>query len=385
MKAMVGSSILKDSFEAGAETARNSIKGLKNPKVGLLFTSIKYNQEELVKGIKSISPELKVIGCTSSGGIMTPDGIISHDEGFAGMMVFEDNELKVGISASSRGIDPRSTGRKVAKEAMENAGKNHPPVAYALFASPKEEEQYIKGVQDVIGELPMFGGSASDDEIVGDWKVIGDTKTFDDGCAIVLFYTTKTIKTVFKNTYEETENIGLITQVDDERRIVEIDNVPALKKYAEWTGFNADELMGQNLLKASIPMPLAIKNLNGDITLVRHPKAGNADYSLTVGAKVINKSATFLLKTDIDGMIEGAVKTIMELKSNFRPAGLILIHSAERKLFIGERIDEDYVAIKNAVGDLPFIVAFTSSEYGQEDHSGTCVNNLSLSFTAISE
>jgi hypothetical protein len=116
MKAMVGSSILKDSFEAGAETARNSIKGLKNPKVGLLFTSIKYNQEELVKGIKSISPELKVIGCTSSGGIMTPDGIISHDEGFAGMMVFEDNELKVGISASSRGIDPRSTGRKVAKK-----------------------------------------------------------------------------------------------------------------------------------------------------------------------------------------------------------------------------------------------------------------------------
>ena len=385
MKAMVGSSILKDSFEAGAEVARNSTKGLKNPKVGLLFSSIKYNHDELVKGIKSVYPELNVLGCTSSGGIMTPDGIISNEEGFAGMLVLEDNELKVGVASSERGLDPRTTGRKIAKEAMENAGKTHPPVAYAMFASPKEEEQYIKGIQDVIGELPMFGGSASDDNIVGEWHVIGNDQSFDDGCAIALFYTTKEIKTVYDHTYEETENIGVITQLDDERRILEIDNVPSLKKYAEWTGLNADELMGQNLLKASIPMPLAIKNLNGDLVLARHPKAGNADYSLTVGAKVVNKSAVFLLQTDVDGMIGGAVTAINELKSNFHSAGLLLIHSAERKLYIGERIDEDFVAIKNAVGDLPFIVAFTSSEYGHEDHSGACVCNLSLSFTAFSE
>lgn len=385
MRAMVGSSILKDSFAAGEETAKNSIKGLKSPKVGLLFSSIKHNQDELLNGIKSVCPEMKVIGCTSSGGVMTPDGIISNEEGFAGMMALEDNELQVGVASSSRGLDPRMTGRKLAREAMDNAGKTYPPVAFAMFASPREEEQYIKGIQDIIGDLPMFGGSASDDHIVGEWKIIGNDKTFDDGCTIALFYTTKDIKTVYDNTYEETENMGIITLVDDERRIMEIDGIPALKKYAEWTGLNPDELMGQNLLRASISKPLAVKNLNGDLTLARHPKAGNADYSLTVGAKVVNKSAVLQLETDVDGMIEGAVKTIFELTKNFHSAGLLLIHSAERKLFIGERIDEDYVAIKNAVGDLPFIVAFTSSEYGHGDHSGACVSNLSLSFTSFSE
>jgi hypothetical protein len=54
-------------------------------------------------------------------------------------------------------------------------------------------------------------------------------------------------------------------------------------------------------------------------------------------------------------------------------------------MLIDDRLDEDYVAIKNAVGDLPFIVAFTSGEYGYANHSGACVSNLSLSFTAISE
>ena len=41
MKAMVGSTILTTGFEAGEELAQNSIKGLKNPKLGLLFSSTK--------------------------------------------------------------------------------------------------------------------------------------------------------------------------------------------------------------------------------------------------------------------------------------------------------------------------------------------------------
>ena len=208
---MVGSSILNNSYEAGVETAKNSMKGIKAPKLGLLFTSVKYDQDEVIKGIKSVSPELKVIGCTSSGAIMTPDGIISGENGFAGMMVLEDNELNVGVASSPRGQDPRSTGRKIAREAMEDAGKKHPPVAFAMFASPAEEEYYLKGIQDVIGEVPMFGGSAADDAVVGEWKVFCENKSFGDGCAVALFYTTKEIKNVFTGAYEETDNVGIST------------------------------------------------------------------------------------------------------------------------------------------------------------------------------
>ncbi len=385
MKAMVGTSILKDSFEAGEEIATNSLKGIKNPKIGFLFSSVKHNQSELLKGIKSVSPELKIIGCTSSGAVMTPDGIISNEDGFAGMMVLEDNELKIGLAASARGIDPRATGRKIASLAMENAEKAHPPVAFAMFTTPKEEEEYLKGIQDIIGEIPMFGGSAADEEVVGDWKVLCEGTQYDDGCAVALFYTTKDIKTVLSNSYTETENMGIITSIDDNRRILEIDHVPALNKYAEWTGLSADELMGQNLMTASIANAIGTTTLHGETVLARHPLTGSPDYSLTVGANMAANTAIMLLKTDEDGLIGGAVENIKELKENFNSAGLLLIHSKARKDFIGERIDEDYVAIKNAVGDLPFIVAFTSSEFGQVDHSGACVTNLSLSFTGFSE
>ena len=45
---MVGSSILANSFDAGVETAKNAMKGIKKPKIGLLFTSIKHNQDEVM-------------------------------------------------------------------------------------------------------------------------------------------------------------------------------------------------------------------------------------------------------------------------------------------------------------------------------------------------
>ena len=383
MKAMVGSSVLAKSFDAGIETAKKATKGMKNPKIGLLFTSIKYNQDEVIKGIKSVHKNLKVLGCTSSGAIMTPEGIISSPDGFAGMMVLEENELHVGVAGSPRGKDPRETGRKLAKEAMANAKKKVAPTAFAMFASPAEEEYYLKGIQDVIGEVPMFGGSAADDAVAGEWRVFCEDKSFGDGCAVAFFYTTKDIKNVFTGAFEETDTVGIVTKVADDRRIVEIDHEPALKKYAKWIGAKADDLMGQNLLVASIPHAVGVKTLQGDLTAVRHPMIGNKDYSFNVGAKVAEKTAMILLKNDVNGLIKGAKDTIEEVKDGFKPAGLFLVHCGGRKLHIGDRVDEDFKAIKNACGDTPFIVAFTFGEYGQMNHSGATICGLSLSFTGF--
>ncbi len=385
MKANVGSSILKDSFEAGVEIVRNSTKGLKIPKVGFLFTSTKYEQVEVLKGIKSVEPNLKVIGCTSSGAIMTPDGIISNDDGYAGMLVIEDNELIVGVASLPRGNDPRLTGRRVAKMAMDNAGKKHSPVAFAMFATPGEEEYYLKGIQDVLGEVPMFGGTASDDNIVGEWKVFSDEESHEDGVAIALIYTNKEIKTIFDGKYTETENMGIITKVDDGRTIVEIDNKPALKKYAEWIGQNADDLIGDKLWEISTLKPLAIKSLQGDVLAIRQPITGNEDYTFEVNTIVAEKTALIQMENDQDGLIGGAVEAIRELDEESNIGAMILVHSGFRKMNIDERIDEDFVAIKNAVGDLPFIVLFSFNEYGQMNHSGATIGALSLSFTGFSE
>ena len=79
------------------------------------------------------------------------------------------------------------------------------------------------------------------------------------------------------------------------------------------------------------------------------------------------------------------VKAIREVKEGFDPGALFLVHCGGRKLHIGDRVDEDFVAIKNACGDVPFIVAFTFGEYGQMNHSGAQIGGLSLSFTGFAK
>ena len=94
LKTSVGYSNIADAYEAGVETAKKATEGL-NPKVGLLFNSVGYEQKELIKGVKSVMPDVDVVGCTSSAGIITPEGYMIDESGTAGMLTLDDEDLTV--------------------------------------------------------------------------------------------------------------------------------------------------------------------------------------------------------------------------------------------------------------------------------------------------
>ena len=83
--------------------------------------------------------------------------------------------------------------------------------------------------------------------------------------------------------YHETVNSGIITEIEGKRTLKEINHMPAIKQYAEWTGFKTRNLMGDKILTASILKPLGVKTPTGNVTLIRHPMTGNSDYSINVG------------------------------------------------------------------------------------------------------
>ena len=254
LKSRVGYSILEDAYEMGLATAKESAKQMNHLKLNLLYTSCKTDIKRVMKGIREVTTS-PIIGCTSSGGVITPDGYITGENGFAGMMSIDDEDLIVGVACKEAGRDPRAIGRKVAIEAVSNAGSTRAPAYFYMVASPKEEEEYLMGIQDVIGRVPMFGGSAADDTVNGDWKIICNDKVIEDGVAVAFFYTDNEIVTSFTGGYKETDNIGLITKVKDHRNLVSIDGVSALKKYAHWCNVAPSSLKGSNLLKESVNRP----------------------------------------------------------------------------------------------------------------------------------
>ncbi|MDR2132089.1 MAG: FIST C-terminal domain-containing protein, partial [Clostridiales Family XIII bacterium] len=240
-------------------------------------------------------------------------------------------------------------------------------------------------IGDVIGRVPVFGGSAADNAIAGEWLLYTDELVTADGVAVAFFYADGAFANAFTGAYDESPNAGIITKIDGYRTLVEIDGVPAVKKYAEWTNQDPDALLGGNLLVATITAPLGVKDRLGDLIAIRHPMNGNDDYSMNIGANLAVNTAVIQMRADVDKLISAAGENVRAVKEKLGapPAALHLVHCGGRLAGIGDRVDEVVKSVKEAAGDTPFIVEFTFGEYGYEDDGNNTTGGLMLSFTAF--
>ena len=384
LNSKVGYSKNKDAYKAGKETATKATEGI-SAKIGLLFNSVGYDQKKLMEGIKSVAKDVDVIGCTSSAGIITPDGYMIDEDGTAGMLTLGGDDLTVACYGMAKGKSARETGREVAKKALEKAGLDYAPDYFFMSASPAEEEEYIKGIQDVIGRVPCFGGSAADNTVEGKWSIFYNDTIFNDGVVAAFFYTANDIATVYTGAYNETKDMGIITKLNDTRVLAEIDGEPALDKYKNWRGLDDEAVTGGNLLVTTITSPLGVKDRLGNLTAIRHPMNGNDDKSMNIGANLAVGTTVIRMEATVDELINSTGKTLKELKKKCpNAAGYLLIHCGGRRLGIGDRMNEVYEQLKKEAGDVPFLVAFTFGEYGYTDDDQTnTTGGLMLSFTAF--
>ena len=384
LNAKTGTSCLLEAYDAGKQAAKE-VSSLKNIKMAFVYSSVSYDQNQLLQSIKEELGDIPLIGNTSFTGVITDSGWVGGNNGFVGIMALSDDELNVGIAGLAKEKSARETGRKVAKLALENAGMHTAPDYFYMVAPPGEEEMYLKGISDVIGRVPLFGGSAADNTITGEWLLYTDKLVTADGVAVAFFYTKKPFANVYTGAYNETIKSGVITKLNGVRTIAEIDQVPALQKYREWTGATEKDCEGMNLLAYSITAPLGVKDPLGDLIAIRHPMTGNADQTIGVGNNLAVNTSIILMEGSVEGLINSTGENLHLLKEKLKaPAGAYhLVHCGGRKAGIGERIEEVAKILKKEAGDMPFITEFTFGEYGYEDDGRNTCGGLMLSFTGF--
>lgn len=387
-KAVTGTSTNGNAKVAGSEAAQK-LKGLAGLKMAFAFASCDYDLDAMLAGIATELPGVPVIGNTSFTGIITQDGYFGGKQNFLGMMGLAAPEMTVGVAAVEKtqceGC-PVKAGVEVAKKAMEKAGKTTAPVAFFMACPPGEEEFYLKGITQVIGRVPFFGGSAADNTIAGAWKLYTDKGVFADGVAVAFFYGVKPITNKFTGAYHETTDRGIITKLTGKRTLVEIDGVPALKKYADWRGLDPETLKGGNLLAASIVSPIGVKDRLGDLVAIRHPMNGNDDYSMAIGNNLAVGTAVIRMEATVDELIASTGNTLTEVKEKMQaPGAYFLVHCGGRLAGIGARVDEVAKSLKEAAGTTPFLAEFTFGEYGYEDDGLNTCGGLMLSFTGFEQ
>lgn len=389
MKALTGFSTNKNGYLAGLEAGRMAGKNA-NAKLVFAYMSCDYKIKDVVRGLKEIY-DCPVIGNTSFTGVIMPEGYIGGDKPFVGIMVLCDPNMVVGVGFADRKAyqSARDAGESATKHAraMTKMPYNDEPDVMYMTASPTEEEFFLKGANRVIGRVPLFGGSAADNTISGNWSLYLDNKVTNEGVAVALFYMKGGFVNEFTGAYRETSDMGIITKVEGTRQLVTIDGAPAVKKYAKWRNMKPSELMGDKLLSATITSPLGVKDRLGDLVAIRHPMFANEDYSMNIGANLSTGTTVIRMEATVDELISSVGETLKKLNERLTKPVVCyhLVHCGGRRAGIDARINEVYEEIKKNTNGVPFIMEFTFGEYGYVDDGRNTTGGLMLSFTAFTK
>lgn len=389
MKALTGFSSNKNGYLAGLEAGRMAGKNA-NAKLVFAYMSCDYKIKDVVRGLKEIY-DCPVIGNTSFTGVIMPEGYMGGDKPFVGIMVLCDPNMVVGVGFADRKAyqSARDAGESATKHAraMTKMPYNDEPDLMYMTASPTEEEFFLKGANRVIGRVPLFGGSAADNTISGNWNLYLDNKVTNEGVAVALFYMKGGFVNEFTGAYRETSDMGIITKVEGTRQLVTIDGVPAVKKYAKWRNMKPSELMGDKLLSATITSPLGVKDRLGDLVAIRHPMFANEDYSMNIGANLSTGTTVIRMEATVDELISSVGETLKKLNERLTKPVVCyhLVHCGGRRAGIDARINEVYEEIKKNTNGAPFIMEFTFGEYGYVDDGRNTTGGLMLSFTAFTK
>lgn len=387
MKINITWSTEEDSFVAGKMCAKKAVLDLVQTKIAILYSSAKNNTDKLIEGAKSILGSAPIIGCTTSKGIITQDGFITNKFGFAGMMGLGDEFTAVGTAISSKNGNARLTGKKVAIEAMKKINTDRSPEYFMIVTTPGDEEEYIKGIQDVIGNVPCFGGTASDEDMSGDWKIYTEDAIVSDGVAVAFFYTNKEIKNILEGKYHETINSGVITKINGNREIDEINGIQALKQYAEWTKNKVRDVRGVKLIEKSILKPLAIKDVNGDFKLIKQLLNGNTDYSINVNNNVSVNTCAIQMQISKDE-ISTAPSLILRSIYNDDSEAFLIQHNASRFSAIendNDKVENMIKRLKKESNNKPFLMIFDNGEFGRGKDTMNVCGSLMVSETMFNK
>ncbi len=248
--------------------------------VVVFFCSSSYDRAILAEELNRQFPGVQVVGCTTAGEI-GPLGYGEH--GLVGASFpattcvavsgylehLQQFEIKQGLNLAQAMLGQLESAAPLASPdntfaflMIDGLSRREEPVAHAL--------------QNALGDISLFGGSAGDDLRLEHTWVFHDG-VFRSDSAVLLLVSTELPFRIFKTQHFVSESERLVvTAADASRRLVkEINCLPAAEEYARIVGTKAGSLEPTNF--AARPVVVAIDGTD----YVRSIQKANPDGSLT--------------------------------------------------------------------------------------------------------
>jgi len=352
--------------EAGREAAWAALTEGEKADVAFLFSTVGYDAQALLGGVREVLGETSIHGSTSFTGLITPQGFKGDDGDAVAVLTIRSPEMRFGVGAAAIGDDAVAGGRTAAQQVLD--ALDGFPDLILMLASPGDEEGIIAGIEEVVSGVPIVGGSAADNTVSGEWSVFAKDRVLTSGVVVTAIQSNLPLGITYGSGYRPTEKSAMATKAEG-RTLYELDGRPALQVYAEWTGQDPKNLAGMELLGASILAPVAVQDEGSGFYLVKHPGVGQEDGSIALFAAIEEGAEVTLMEATVDdliGEVGAAVGAAMQDAglSKGQVAALLLVHCGGRRGIIGDRINEVVEQVKGRIGDAPFLGYCTFGEQG---------------------
>jgi len=379
-----GWSVKDEEREAVNEAVSSALNefGGETPEYGVLFTTVGYDAEKVLKEVRRLLPTTKIHGGTSMFGVYTREGYHLGEKGSLAIMLVSSPKIVFGVGGAEVGeLSAKEAGKQAILAAMKDAGREgETPELVYIMGSFNNEEGLLAGIEEVLGkEIPVVGGSAFDDDASGKWRQFADDDIYVNGVVLTAFYTDLKIGWAYEAGYQKTQYRGIITKAK-ERTIYEIDNRPALDVYDEWTGglvsevsAGSDEDTIVEIEKTALyPFAKIMSGKHREIHYVpMHPYLWNMeDGSITLGVNVHpGEEVTVMLGTWERNLhhCQTTPNNALLSKNIKRGEGYFAIYSycLGKMLTIPEEERSKIpLMVNSALGDMPWIGANTGGEQG---------------------
>ncbi|MDF1875653.1 FIST C-terminal domain-containing protein [Sulfurimonas sp. SAG-AH-194-I05] len=339
-----------------------------------------FSNKEHYAYLKSLYPHAEIVGCSSSGNVLGAQ--ISKKSIVATAICFKNATVKV------------NTVDFINEDDLEHVSKN----LVAGFSNENLKSIFIisdglhmngsilaKGVNLEKENILITGGLAGDDARFEKTFVMANDIPKEKRVVAIAFYGDNL--SVSSGCYAGWEEFGIerIITKSTANVVYEIDNEPALSLYKKYLGAEAE-----NLPATGLRFPLNIRENESDKGVARTLLAVDEEMqSLTFAGDVPEGSLARLMKTDIDGLIDGSGKAAEKIeKSNGNSALGLIVSCVGRKLVMNDLVDEELEIIEDVVGSNVHLTGFYS--YGElapfSDEVLNCkLHNQTMTLTVIYE
>lgn len=363
----LGTSENQDAFLAGQEAARLASERTERGQLDLLivFSSVSFNQLELLQGIKSICENATIIGCSSAGEITTQ----GSTKNSVALMGFNSNALGLSFATGAGfGLsqDARDAGRKCAQQTIKTTlSKRHLFLAFPDGLAGNGAD-VIKGIQEVLGtSFPIVGGSAGDDFLFQKTYQYYHDKVLSDSVVGILLGGEISVGIGVRHGWCA---IGKAHQVTRARGniISELDGKGAFKIYQDYFGEEAQNLKKLAWAKVGTIYPLGMSIPDEDEYLIRYAFRATSNDELVCAAQVPQGAQVHLMIADKKGVLQATQEATLRAKESLRSTNIlaaIIFDSVARKRVLGLRAQEEVEVIKETLGKAVPIIGFYS--YGE--------------------